>query len=562
MKKTRLFACGAGTAALTLSLGVGLAPGPASAAASIKNGGILHISMPWPAIDDNFNPLDPATSAATAGGTGSALYEPLMYVNNDTGRIDYMLATGYAWSNGAKTLTVTTRQGVDWNDGKPFSASDVAFTFNLLKKFPALDRNSLFRGQNLTSVTATNADTVVFQFSSPYTSAFEGLVETLIVPQHIWSKVANPVTFTNASHPVGTGPFELSSYSATKVVYKKNPNYWAPGEPHLSGLTMTAAKSNDAAELMVLKGSASETYVPITDPAMTFLAAHSWDNYWWPVTGLNLLYMNDAVAPFNNADLRRAIADALNTTDITDRAYYGAIPAANKADIPNGQVSAWFSPALKSLEWSYNPQAALSLLESHGYKLVDAQLRGPNGAVLPTFNILVEQGWADYLSMAQTIKQELSAIGINTAIDEEPPSTYGPELQDGTYDLAISWSNGVGPSPYYLYYYLLSSSETAPTGSAASTNWERYDPATIERALAAYNTTSSLTAQKADMATIEKNLLANVPVVPLTGRPNFLDYSTHYFTGWPSASNPYDDGEPPDDFTGGAEQLFLNVHLK
>ena len=49
-----------------------------------------------------------------------------------------MLATGYSWSNGGKTLTLTIRSGVKWNDGKPFTASDVAYTFNLLKSNPKL----------------------------------------------------------------------------------------------------------------------------------------------------------------------------------------------------------------------------------------------------------------------------------------------------------------------------------------------------------------------------------------------------------------------------------------
>ncbi len=49
-----------------------------------------------------------------------------------------MLATAYSFSNGGKTLTLTTRSGVKWSDGKPFSAADVAFTFNLIAKNPAL----------------------------------------------------------------------------------------------------------------------------------------------------------------------------------------------------------------------------------------------------------------------------------------------------------------------------------------------------------------------------------------------------------------------------------------
>jgi peptide/nickel transport system substrate-binding protein len=62
------------------------------------------------------------------------------------------------------------------------------------------------------------------------------------------------------------------------------------------------------------------------------------------------------------------------------------------------------------------------------------------------------------------------------------------------------------------------------------------------------------------MATVEKAVLQNVPVIPLTGRAAWTDYSTRYFTGWPSQKNPYNAGEPPDNQTG-AELMFLNVHL-
>jgi peptide/nickel transport system substrate-binding protein len=519
--------------------------------------------MPWGSISDNFNPLNPGGKGATAGGTGSAIYEPMIYVNTYTGQTTDMLATSYAWSNSNKTLTMTTRQGVKWSDGKPFSAADVAYTFNLMKTVPALDVDGLFTTEHLVSVKAANSDTVVFQFSSPFTTIFTQLATQSIVPKHIWSKISNPLTFTNTTDPVGTGPFELASYSPSQVVYKKNPNYWQPGEPHINGLTMTAVKSNDSAELLLLNGDAAETFDAITDPAATYVAAHpAWNKFWWPVTGLNFLYMNTSKAPFSDPVLRKAIAMSINTTTVTDRAYFGAIPAANEADVTTGQVASWVSPSLSSLEWTYNPTAALALLESHGYKLVGGALQDPAGNTLPTFKILTGAGWGDFLSISQTVSQELTSIGISTTIDQEPWTTYFPEMQDGTFDLGLSWSNGGGPTPYYIYYYLLSSATSAATGSTASTNWERYTPADIQTALASYNATTNPTTQKADITAIEKDVLTNVPVIPLTGRPNFFDYSTRYFTGWPSASDPYDAGEAPDDFFGGAEQVYLNVHLK
>jgi hypothetical protein len=62
------------------------------------------------------------------------------------------------------------------------------------------------------------------------------------------------------------------------------------------------------------------------------------------------------------------------------------------------------------------------------------------------------------------------------------------------------------------------------------------------------------------MAAIEKNVLTNVPVVPLTGRANWLVYQTGNFTGFPSTSNPYNDGSATDQ--EGAMLVYLKVQPK
>jgi peptide/nickel transport system substrate-binding protein len=548
----------------TIAALLGVVPAATASASGIRYGGVLHYVSSWTTIPDDFNPLNPAGTGGTAGGTGSLIYEPLIYNNIYTGKQTDLLATGYSWSNANKTLTITTRSGVSWSDGKPFSAADVAFTFNLLKKFPALDTNGFWK-TTLESVTATGPDTVVFQFKSPYTVILPQILAQEIVPEHIWSKVSNPVTFANP-HPVGTGPFLLKSYSNTEVSYVRNPHYWMKGRPYLAGVTMEAVKSNATAELLLLNGDAAFTYDAITDPAKSFVAAHpAWNHFWWPVTNFNFLYMNTAVAPFDNVWFRKAVAMAINTNVVAERAYFGAIPPATGAletGVTSGQVDEWVPPALRSLEWRYDPSGALKLLEAHGYKLSGGSLEGPNGTALPTFNILVGAGWSDYISMAQTIGQELLPLGIHTTVEQEPYSTYAASADYGHYTMMISWGNGNNVTPYYEYYYLLSPNNTAPVGQAASTNWERFTNPSITSALTRYAETTNLAVQKSAIATIEKAVLQYVPVVALTGRPNFFDYSTRYFTGWPSPSNPYNEGDPGDGFGGGGEMIYLNVHLK
>jgi len=553
------------------TIALGLAVGPAGAAdastgthrANAMYGGILHVAQPEVTIADNFNPLNPGGTGSTAIGTGSAIYEPLMYDNVYTGKLTPVLATGYRWSDGDKTLTLSIRSGVKWSDGKPFSASDVAFTFNYLKKYPALDVNGDWAQTPLVSVRATSPSTVVFRYRKADTVVLPFIVGQPIVPEHIFAKVADPTTFTN-QHPVGTGPFLLQSYSPTQVRYVKNPHYWMPGRPYIDGITMTAVKSDDTAELLLLDGDAAYTYDAITDPARTYAAAHpAWNKYWWPVTELNFLYMNTEQAPFDNVAFRRAVAEALNDNVIAQDAYYGAIPPGNGAvetGVTNGQTSEWVPSSLSSLEWAYNPSAAAATLKAAGFRDVDGSLEGPQGNVLPTFKILVGSGWSDYISMAQTIGDELAPLGIHTVVDQETYSTYAAEADAGQYSFLISWSNGNNSTPYYEYHYLLEGS--APAGTDVTTNWERYSSPADTAALTQYSETSSLATQKADMAKIERDVLTNAPVISLTGRPNFFDYSARYFTGWPSASDPYNAGEAPDNFNGGAEQLYLNVHLK
>src|ERR1700741_803430 len=108
-----------------------------TASSSSANGNplLLH-DDPLSPMTDTFNPYSATSTGGPGGVTAEGLYnEPLFIWNTlNPGRAPFqVLGTGYSWSNGGKTLTITTRPGVKWNDGQPCSASDVAFTFNMIK---------------------------------------------------------------------------------------------------------------------------------------------------------------------------------------------------------------------------------------------------------------------------------------------------------------------------------------------------------------------------------------------------------------------------------------------
>ena len=197
-----------------------------------------------------FNPFNASVNFLSFGTE----YEELTYVDGlKSGATTTWLAKSYAWSNGNKTLTFTIRDGVKWSDGKPFSAADVVYTFQLLKKHPALDLNADW--SVLKSVTQ-NGNKVVFNFKTPAVPYFYYIADqTPIVAKHIWSKIKNPTTYKD-EHPVGTGPFTMSSCSPQVIKYKKNPSYWQPGKPSIDTVYYPAFTSNDPANQQLASGKA------------------------------------------------------------------------------------------------------------------------------------------------------------------------------------------------------------------------------------------------------------------------------------------------------------------
>ena len=547
------------------SLGASTGAATTRPATTITPGGTFYSSQAWGTLADNFNPY--VASASAAPGTHSCLYQSLFYVNGYTGTYTPMLGTKFTWKSPLE-LDVTTRSGVKWSDGTPFTAADVAFTFNYLKTNPTLDLNSIWKS-SLKSVTATSANTVVFKFSTPDTPEQVAILygtdgaQTDILPQHIWASITSPATYANTT-PVVTGPFTETSFSTTSVVYTKNPLSWM--KPYINEVVFSSADSNTTAELGLENGSVDMSYDAITDPKATFLAQSPENHIFWPIADMNYLYINTmAKGPFSDVNFRRAVAYAMDTPFLANRAYFGSLPGATggeEAAIVPPQVKQWFSSSLSSLEWTYSVTKAKAILKAAGYKWSSSgQLESPAGVVYPSYTVLIGgPGWTDYISQADNVSAELKAIGISSTVVQEPYSTYANDLDLGNFTFAISWGNGNGSTPYYQYFYMFSPSESAPIGKVANSNWERFTSPTITNALSSYASSSSASVQLADMATIEKAVLTDVPVVPLTGRGNWLVYQTRTFTGFPSVSDPYNDGSASDQ--EGSMLTYVNVYQK
>src|SRR5258708_9013330 len=187
-------------------LGTACGAGSGSGGSSSATKGVVTIPNEngalWTGGFTPYNGSDPLLSEGF-------VYEPLVFVNPlQNGKTTPMLATSWAWGPGNTSLTFTIRKGVKFSDGTLLTTADVVFTFNMLKKYPALDLPGDW--PTLSSVTQSGSDQVTMNFATAAVPYFYYIAaQTPSVPQRICSKISNPAAYA-AAHPRPTTPLALN----------------------------------------------------------------------------------------------------------------------------------------------------------------------------------------------------------------------------------------------------------------------------------------------------------------------------------------------------------------
>ena len=323
-----------------LTLGVAACGGSSSSSSSgtpkTATGQPLVIeSTPLAPMTDNFNPL---SSTSTGFITNSvALYNEPLYIWNylqPTKPGIPVLASGQpTWSNAGKTLTIPIRSGVKWNDGKPFTASDVAFTFNMIKAHPALYTSG---APVVASATAPSATSVTLNFAQPQYANLFLIGQVYIEPQHVWASVGNPVSYTDPS-PVGTGPFMLSKFSPQGYILKQNPFYYKKASVHVPEIDFPSYNTNANLVPPIQSGSIDWAGNYVSDIQGNYLSK-SPENHTWlssaPYFNDNnvvSLFVNTTKAPLNDPAVRQAISYGINRQQLSQQGETGYEPPTSSA---------------------------------------------------------------------------------------------------------------------------------------------------------------------------------------------------------------------------------------
>jgi len=556
MQRRKLF-----SAALAGVLATGLAACGDSPNANKANGGkqtagFLSVGMPNGPQTENHNPFL-TTSAAAQLGYRWMLYEPLMMWNpvKPADPMKPWLATAAEWAADYKSVKITVRDGVQFSDGKPMTAEDVAYSFQLLKDHQGINNAAIPFGE-----IKAEGSTVSMTFTSPqFVNTHRILAQTPIVPKAIWSAVKDPATETNKT-PVGTGPYTLKSFTPqTATLSVRTDGYWQD-LPQVKELRYTSYTDNNAQTTALADGSAEWSFVFIPNYKAVFTGKNPEHYKVWspPVLGIHGLYINTSRKPFDNPALRQAMNLVISREDIFQQAsagyFHPVVTSVTGLPTPAGEP--FIAPQFQGKNQAVDVEGAKKILTGAGFKLNGSTLTDPSGKPVK-LTLTDPAGWSDYQTSLEIVKDDLSKIGIAATVEKANQDAWFQNVEEGKFDATFRWTNG-GSTPYDIYQTVMDGDLLQPVGKKSPAgNFGRFDSPEATAALKAFRSATDDAARTAALATLQKVFVEQAPMVPVGADNVGMAYSTKNWVGWPDDTNPYGAGQPTQ-----ANALDVVLHLK
>lgn len=440
------------------------------------------------------------------------IYDTLLW-NDATGAFVPWLASSYSRSADGLTYTIQLRDNVRWHDGHPFSASDVVFSFDYTGHFagpPRLGVPSI-----PVTVTATGPLSVEIHLTQPLVTFETDTLATLpIIPRHIWSSISAPAKVQDMAVLVGTGPYRLTSYSATQGTYgyEADDSFYL-GKPFVKTVEYLEPANSDQL-LAVLDnqidgGASPPAGVPPSalDP---FRNNPAYGTITYPDGfGTTLRWNLAKGAPFNDVAFRRACVMAIDTKDMVTRLLGGDGQPGNPGYL--SPSNPYYDPSVP--QYPYDPAAAGHLLDQAGYKMGPSGTRlGKNGKPLQ-IPLLVT---SDAPAAGQLVVSYLGAVGISLIPQEVDTITLFGRLPQGDYDMAVAFDGGATSDPDILRQHFCN------PGVDNFEHVQGYDNATLN----AIGTRQLVTVDNASRKQLVNQMQAIIAQdIPLTT----LYYATSYF---------------------------------
>ena len=511
---------------------------------------------------ENFN-------AHSAGLSRSGLYqaasEGLFYFNMLTGELIPWMATDFNYDDGYTGVTVNIRDGVEWSDGTPFTAHDVAFTINMANNDDKLERHGVV---NTWTKEATAIDdlTVYIEFKEPAPRyvwdilIFRADIGIPWIPKHIYENIDDVSTFTHydpaRGWPVVTGPYRLVHTDVEKKIWDRRDDWWAAKIgfaelpkverliflPGMNEITMAQLLITNEIDMAFSLTVPNYKAVISQNPNMTTHyygePPYGYED-WWPV-GLGL---NTKRPPFDNKNVRWAISYAINRDEVIEFGFGGGQIAQQLPWPYYAPMQKYHDEVSDLLETyntnEYNPDKTAELMMGEGYTRDGEGMWVKDGERVKIHIVTFPQH-PSTTPAAPVVTQNLRRNGFDASFST--PTDFITQIFQGHADGFI-WGHGsmVDPVPVLDGYHcrLVTEEEIGFIAYPGFYRWcnEDFSNLVDEMKKLPEDDPGVLPLYRQAM----EIWLPELPDIPLTSTIITLPMNTTYWTenSWPHNDNPY-----------------------
>ena len=395
-----------------------------------------------------FNPVIAQETSST--GPLGYLFDGLVEDNGETTETEPALAESWTTSTDGKAWTFVLRQGLQWADGRPVTADDVTFTFQVIydKRIPNSLSDVLAIAGKPIEVTKVDGRTIRFTTAQPF-GPFLRSIGIGIIPRHTLDAAYRAGKFnqtwgvnTAPRQIVGTGPYIMTEYKpAQRIVYERNPHYWKADMaghrlPYIDRAVLTIVPDQNARRLL-FQGGQADSYGVRPRELAEFKRGEKAGNYTvfdgGPTFGTEFLMFNEnpksgmsdyKLKWFQTQKFRQALSYAVDRQAIINQVYAGhAIPQYGP-ESPADKF--FFNPHV--MQYPYDLAKAEAVLAEAGFKKgPDGMLRDADGHLVQ-FVISTNSDNPDRVAIANIIRQDLTKLGIQVTLVPEAFNTLVNKL--------------------------------------------------------------------------------------------------------------------------------------
>lgn len=500
-------------------------------------------------------------------GLHQLVMEYFFYVNLETGEYIPWLAENFEYSADFKKITVNLKKGVNWNDGWPFTADDVVFTYNLLlENAPKMVWSAevaawveSIRKLDDYSVELTlkepNPRFHLIREAFPAVRIWGGVT---ILPQHVW-KGEDPVKFDNYP-PVGTGPYRLLSSSETAFVYERRDDWWVTEQYGVKPAPRYVVYQYFGPETSVVIGLVTNdidvppkelmsagTYLIVKEKNPYVTAWHTRAPHAWLDPCPRALMIQNDRPPWDRKEARWAISYLIDRDAIINLAYEGiTLPTWGPYPYYKG-LEPYFATIQDLIEkyptTKYDPAKAEEIFKSLGFKKgTDGVWVMADGTRLK-MDFLVESGDAELMKVTAVIADQLRAGGIDVTVRPLTGAVQSDTRLRGDWDIAYQ-PFCPGDTDVFDNLELFHSKYYVPLGEPApwyERNSFRYKNPEFDAIVDEISATLPRDVEK--IKQLFRQAMAiwfeDLPVIPIVQAPALVPINTAYWVGWPSAADPW-----------------------